>query len=199
MTKSKRTARKKKKGNTLRYLTFVLVVVAVAGLGVFFYNNKTFDASSLLPLVKKIKGEAPVGSMTATLCFGDERGEFLIREHRIITSGQTPEKKAEALLHELLKGPRTKGTRTVPLQTRLRGVSFDKGLLTLDFSPELQKQHPGGSASEMLTVYSVVNTLTLNVSEIKQVMLLVDGKKIDSIAGHIDCRQPISPRPELTH
>ncbi len=199
MKKSRRSARKKKKGNTLRYLTFAIVILAVAGLGVFFYNNQTFDASLLLPLVKKIKGEAPVGSFTATLCFGDEQGEFLIREHRIITSGQTPDKKAEALLQELLKGPLTKGTRTMPLQTRLRGVLFDKGLLTIDFSPDLQKYHPGGSASEILTVYSVVNTLTLNVSEIKQVALLIDGKKIDSIAGHIDCRQPISPRPELTH
>ena len=199
MKKSRRAKQKKKKGNTLRYLTFATVILAVAGLGVFFYNNKTFDASSLLPLLKKIKGESPVGSFTATLCFGDERGEFLIREHRIITSGQTPDKKAEALLLELLKGPLTKGTRTVPLQTRLRGVSFDNALLTVDFSPELQKYYPGGSSSEILTVYSVVNTLTLNVPEIKQVALLIDGKKIDSIAGHIDCRQPISPRPELTH
>jgi len=199
MKKNRPSKRKKKKGNTLRYLTFVIVIVAVSGLGVFFYTNQTFDVSTLLPLLGKIKGQAPVGSFTATLCFGDERGEFLIREHRIITSGQTPDKKAESLLQELLKGPLTKGTRTVPLKTRLRGASFDRGILTADFSPDLQQQHPGGSASEILTVYSVVNTLTLNVPEIKQVVLLVDGKKIDSIAGHIDCRQPISPRPELTH
>ena len=199
MKKSRRTKRAGKKGNTLRYLTFAVVVLAVAGLGVFFYNNKTFNMSALLPLLGKIKGEAPAGSLTATLCFGDERGEFLIREHRIITCGQTPEKKAEALLQELLKGPLTKGTRTLPLQTRVRGVSFDNGILSADFSPDLQKNHPGGSASEILTVYSVVNTLTLNVPDIRQVRLLVEGKTIDSIAGHIDCRQPIAPRPELTH
>lgn len=199
MKKNRPSKRKKKKGNTLRYLTFAIVIVAVSGLGVFFYTNQTFDVSTLLPLLGKIKGQAPVESFTATLCFGDERGEFLIREHRIITCGQTPDKKAESLLQELLKGPLTKGTRTVPLQARLRGASFDKGILTADFSPDLQQHHPGGSASEILTVYSVVNTLTLNVPEIKQVVLLVDGKKIDSIAGHIDCRQPISARPELTH
>jgi hypothetical protein len=199
MKKKRSAARKRKKGNTLRYLTFAAVILAVSGLGVFFYNNKTFDVSTLLPLLGKIKGEAPVGSFTATLCFGDERGEYLIREHRTITSGQTPEKKAAALLQELLKGPLTKGTRTVPQQTRLRSVFFDRGLLSADFSSQLQTHHPGGSASEILTVYSVVNTLTLNVPEIKQVVLMVDGKKIDSIAGHIDCRQPIAPRPELIH
>jgi hypothetical protein len=198
MKRNRPAPRKKKKGNTLRYLTFAVVILAVSALGVFFYNNKTFDVSTLLPLLGKIKGEAPAGSFTATLCFGDETGEFLIREHRIITSGQNPHKKAEALLKELLKGPLTKGTRTVPLQTRLLGVSFDKGTLTADFSADLQKHHPGGSASEILTVYSVVNTLTLNVPDIKQVVLLMDGKKLDSIAGHIDCREPIRPRPELT-
>ncbi|MBN2106977.1 MAG: GerMN domain-containing protein [Deltaproteobacteria bacterium] len=199
MKKNRASKRTRKKGNSLRYLTFGIVILAVAGLGVFFYTNKTFDVSTLLPLLRKIKGEAPVGSFTATLCFGDERGEFLIREQRIITSGQNPVQKAGALLQELLKGPLTKGTRTVPQQTRLRGVSFDNGLLTADFSPDLRQHHPGGSSSEILTVYSIVNTLSLNVPEIKQVVLLVDGKKTDSIAGHIDCRQPISPRPELIH
>jgi spore germination protein GerM len=199
MKKSGRTKRARKKSNVLRLLTFAIVIGAVAGLGFFFYTNKIFDGSTLVPLLMKIKGEAPVGSLTATLSFGDDSGEFLIREHRIITSRQTPEGKAEALLQELLKGPLTRGTRTLPLQTRVLGVSFDKGLLTADFSHELKKNHPGGSASETLTVYSIVNTLTMNVPEIKQVRLLVDGKKIDSIVGHIDCTQPISPRPAFTH
>jgi len=199
MKKSRHTKRARKKSSAFRLLTCAIVVAAVAGLGYFFYNNKMFDASTLVPLLSKIKGEAPVGSLTATLCFGDDSGEFLIREHRIITCRQTPEGKAEALLQELLKGPLTRGTRTLPQQTRVLGVSFDTGLLTADFSHDLQKNHPGGSASETLTVYSVVNTLTMNVPEIKQVRLFVDGKKIDSIVGHIDCTQPISPRPEFTH
>ncbi len=61
MKKNRRAKRTKKKGNTLRYLTFAIVILAIAGLGIFFYNNKTFDVSTLLPLLGKIKGEAPVG------------------------------------------------------------------------------------------------------------------------------------------
>jgi len=196
MSKRKRTARKsKKKGNTLRYLTFAIVVFAVAGLGIFFYTN-TYQ-STLVPLLGKMKGTAPSASWTATLYFGDETGRTLIKEHRIITSGQSPEKKAEALLQELLKGPISRGTRTLPQQTHELGITFDKQILTVDFSAELKKNHPGGSASEILTVYSVVNTLTMNIPEARRVQFLVEGKNIDNIAGHIDCRQPIAPRPDI--
>ena len=196
MSKRKRTARKpRKKGNTLRYLTFAIVILAVAGLGKYFYNNNF--KTTLLPLLEKMKGGAPSAPWTATLCFGDETGRNLIKEHRIITSGQSPEKKADALLQELLKGPISRGTRTLPQQTHELGLSFDKGVMTVDFSPELKKNHPGGSAAELLTVYSVVDTLTMNIPEVRQVQFLLEGKKIDNIAGHIDCRQPIAPRTDM--
>ncbi len=192
----RRSARKKakKKGNLLRYLTFAVVILAVAGLGVFFFTNN-FN-TTLLPILGKVTGPSPTASWTATLLYGDETGVNLIKEHRIITSGQTPEKKADALLQELLKGPISRGTPTLPRQTHVLGVSFDGGVLTADFSPELKRNHPGGTAAELLTVYSVVNTITGNIPEIRQVRFLIEGKKIDNIAGHIDCRKPISPRPD---
>ncbi|MBO5652568.1 MAG: GerMN domain-containing protein, partial [Selenomonas sp.] len=42
---------------------------------------------------------------------------------------------------------------------------------------------------EML-VGSIVNTLT-EFSEIKRVQLLVEGKKIESISGHLDLTKPV--------
>ena len=194
-TRKRKTRKYKKKGNTLRYLTFAIVILAIAGLGIFFYTHNF--KSTLLPVLDKMKAEAPSASWTATLCFGDETGRNLIKEHRIITSGQSPEKKAETLLQELLKGPISRGTRTLPQQTHELGVTFDKAVLTVDFSPELKKNHPGGSAAEILTVYSIVNTLTMNILEVRKVQFLIEGEKIDNIAGHIDCRQPIAPRPDI--
>ena len=49
----------------------------------------------------------------------------------------------------------------------------------------------------MMTVYSVVNSLTLNFPEIKGVQFLVEGKEIETIAGHLSLRQPISSKPDL--
>ncbi len=197
MSKTRRKTKKnKKKGNKLRYLTFVIVILAIAGLGIFFYTNNF--QTTLLPLLGQGKGSAPSAAWTATLCFGDEAGRNLIQEHRIISSAQSPEKKAEALLKELLKGPISRGTRTLPQQTHELGFLFDQeGVLTIDFSSELRANHPGGSAAELLTVYSVVNTMTMNIPEVMRVHILIEGNKIDNIAGHVDCREPLEPRPDI--
>ena len=46
--------------------------------------------------------------------------------------------------------------------------------------------------NEALTVYTIVSALTANVREITTVQILVDGKQIDTLAGHIDLRQPLA-------
>lgn len=196
MSRSKKR-KSRKKGNKLRYLTFAIVILAVAGLGILFYTH-SFQ-SILLSLMGNMRGSGPPASWTATLYFGDEAGRNLIKEHRIITSGQLPEEKAEALLQELLKGPISRGTRTLPPQTHELDVKLDKAVMTVNFSSALKKNHPGGSAAEIVTVYSVVNTLTANIPEVSRVQFLVEGKKTDNIAGHIDCRKPIAPRTDIIH
>ena len=49
----------------------------------------------------------------------------------------------------------------------------------------------------MMTVYSVVNSLALNFPEAKRVQFLVEGEEIETIAGHLSLRHPISPKPDL--
>ena len=56
-----------------------------------------------------------------------------------------------------------------------------------------------GSVSELLTIYTIVNALTVNLPTIKSVQLLVEGKEVDTLAGHIDLRQPIAQNPDLIH
>jgi hypothetical protein len=48
-----------------------------------------------------------------------------------------------------------------------------------------------------MTVYSVVNSLAINFPEIKQVQILIEGREIDSITGHLSLSKPISPNPGL--
>ncbi len=143
-----------------------------------------------------------IGAVTweATLCFGDENSDYLIKEYRKITCLPHPEKKAAALVSELIKGPQGKAIRTLPESTRLRSVTLkDDGLMIVDLSGDLIQHHPGGSTSEMMTVFSLVNTITMNTGDVRRVKLLVDGKTVDTIAGHIDCREAIAPQPALVH
>ena len=68
----------------------------------------------------------------------------------------------------------------------------EKGDAFVDFSPELSTKHTGGSLDELLTVYAIVDTLTVNLPAIARVQILIDGKEADTLAGHIDLRRPLA-------
>ncbi|MEM1177907.1 MAG: GerMN domain-containing protein [Acidobacteriota bacterium] len=52
-----------------------------------------------------------------------------------------------------------------------------------------------GSKQELLTVYSVVNTVVLGSEEVERVVLMVDGKQPETLAGHVDLTRPLRPDP----
>ena len=57
----------------------------------------------------------------------------------------------------------------------------------------VSEKHPGGTLTELLSIYSVVNTLSLNISEIEAVKFLIEGREAKTLAGHIDLRYPFEP------
>ena len=74
-----------------------------------------------------------------------------------------------------------------PRGVELREVFItSQGVAYVDFSRELVQNHPGGSSAEELTVYSLSNTLIANFPAIKMVKILVEGREIPSLAGHLD-------------
>ena len=48
-----------------------------------------------------------------------------------------------------------------------------------------------------MAIYAVVNTLTQNFEEIKEVRFLLDGREAQTLAGHIDASVFFSARPDL--
>jgi hypothetical protein len=45
----------------------------------------------------------------------------------------------------------------------------------------------------MLTVYSIVNTAVANLDGIERVQILVEGKEVETLAGHLDLSKPLLP------
>jgi hypothetical protein len=202
----KKKRQKRKSKNKGRLLIFFFIVLIVACLATFIYFNKEKLEESkyyryfaqVAEKLEEFKTSLFVEKWDATLYFGDENSDFLVKEFRRVSSLKAPELKAAALINELIKGPYAKGVRTIPEQTKLRSVKVDKeGLVRVDFGPELSDFHPGGSSSELMTVFSVVNTLTSNIKEARRVKISIDGKDIDTIAGHIDCSKPFSSNQKI--
>ena len=81
----------------------------------------------------------------------------------------------------------------VPAGTTLRAVFLtDAGEAYVDLSREVASAHPGGTLNELLTVYTIVDALTVNLPAVTGVQVLVDGKQVDTLAGHVDIRQPLT-------
>ena len=97
----------------------------------------------------------------------------------------------------LLEGSKTGLVNTLPEKAEVQNVRIENETAFVDFNKNFIKNHPGGSTAEMATIFSLTNTLAENVTGIKKVKILIGGKEILSIKGHIDTRQPFSPNREL--
>ncbi len=132
------------------------------------------------------------------LYFSDKEGEYLVGENRDILRKGRVEEEAKEVVVELTRGPKGKLIPTLPSQTRLLALKLGEGgIARVDFNSALSRNHPGGSSAEIMTVYSVVNSLTGNFPEIKKVQILIEGNEIDTIKGHLSLKRPIPPNPAL--
>ena len=122
-------------------------------------------------------------------------GRGLIGESHEIFNTIAPGDRAKQILADLITGPTGKtGLRALPSGTELRQVYvLENGTAYVDFSSELKRGLRGGSSEELYTVYSIVNSVALNIPEIRRVGLLVDGQPIDTLNGHLDLRRPLPP------
>ncbi len=59
-------------------------------------------------------------------------------------------------------------------------------LAVVNFASSFAANHPSGIETETLTVLSICATLQANFPRIASVRFLVDGKQIDTLAGHAD-------------
>ena len=129
------------------------------------------------------------GKLTIKVYYPDEQGLKLVPVQKTVKIGS--DDKYTATLKALLEGTKEKGLATiVPKQAKIKSVKVQGDTAFVDFDDNLIKKFIGGSTGEEMLVGSIVNTLT-EFEEIKKVQLLVEGKKIESLSGHLDLTKPV--------
>ena len=129
-----------------------------------------------------------------TLFYLAEDGLGLVGLERDVPSGQDTLARARTIAEHQLAEPPTPLTSPFPEGSKLRAIYLaEDGNAFVDLSREVTTAHSGGSLEELFTIYALVNALTINVPEIKAVQILVEGQEVDTLAGHIDLRQPLGP------
>lgn len=120
--------------------------------------------------------------LTVTVYFANEDATALVPEVRPLKPGADP---VEATLAELLRGPESENLRhTIPEGVKVLETRLEDKTLYVSFSEELRTKHWGGSTGEIMTVYSIVNSLTA-LPDVERVFILLDGRYEETLVGHL--------------
>ena len=131
--------------------------------------------------------------ITATLYFVGPDGLSLVPAQREVPFGEPVVEKARRIIETQLAVSTAPLLSAVPAGTTLRALYIsERGDAFVDLRAEVTTKHAGGSMDEILTVYTIVNALTVNLPAITRVQILVDGKEVDTLAGHVDLRNPLA-------
>jgi hypothetical protein len=139
--------------------------------------------------------DTPIGNgrtIRATLFYANETGDGLVGVEREVAQANDPAEQARNILDRQFEPAPAPLIQVVPEATRVRTVFLIQGgTAYVDLTGEVASTHPGGSLDELLTVYAIVDALTVNLPSITSVQILVDGKEVDTLAGHVDLRRPL--------
>lgn len=160
------------------YMTVVIVALVTVIVGIILITYLTPG---------KLTAPDKTGFRDINIYVSDKEGVELKARKVSIRAG-TPAEEARGAVTALLEN-----NETLPFGARLIGLSVKDSTAYADFSAELAANHQGGSSGEIQTIYSIVNTIALNIPEIKRVQILIEGRSEKTLAGHIDISQPLSP------
>jgi hypothetical protein len=186
----------------------VAAVVAVAVLGIwllfFALPGRYRPGSTGSPPAAPAGGPAaaPERKITAILYYIAEDGMSLVGVQREVPFGEPIAEQARRIVEAQLGPAPAPLAAAVPDGTTLRGVyvterDCDTEGATcqrdafVDLSPEARNRHTGGALDELFTIYAIVDAITVNLPAISRVQILVDGKEVDTLAGHVDLRHPL--------
>lgn len=176
------------------------IVVLAAVLGwVLFVGLPRWVTTSRTPAA----APAPVASaaeperkIQARLFYVAEDGHGLTSVEQDVTYGANPGAQARAILDAQTAPPAAPLVSAIPPGVKVRAVFVTNGEAYVDMTSELVTAHPGGSLNEQLTVHTLVAAITTNLPAVTRVQILVEGKEVDTLAGHVDLREPLTPNPE---
>ncbi|MBM3771506.1 MAG: GerMN domain-containing protein [Acidimicrobiia bacterium] len=173
----------------------LLTAVLAWGLFIALPRWVALPPPAVEPPVESNAPAAPERKIKARLFFVSDDGHGLTGVERDVAFGADPTAQARAILEAQLTSPEPPLLSAIPSGTTLRAVFVANGDAYVDVSSEIVSGHPGGTLSESLTIYTLVAAVKANLPAVGGVQILVNGKEVDTLAGHIDLRQPLVTSP----
>jgi spore germination protein GerM len=128
----------------------------------------------------------------AHLLYVAEDGLRLTSVEREVAYGEGTMEQARQIVEAQIAPVADPLVSAIPPGTRLRALFVtDRGEAYVDLTREIASAHSGGTTAELLTVYSIVDAITVNLPAVTSVQVLVDGKEVETLAGQVDLRRPL--------
>jgi spore germination protein GerM len=171
-----------------------LLAAVVVGSAIYLaprYYNATATRAAVAPAAAA--PAAPGRKIKARLFYVSEDGTRLTGIERDVAYSEGAADQAREIIAAQIGPVAEPLVSAIPPGTALRALFITgDGQAFVDLSREVVAAHPGGTSNELLTVYTIVNAVTANLPAVTSVQILVDGKEVETLAGHVDLRRPLA-------
>lgn len=97
---------------------------------------------------------------------------------------------AEAVVEEFFK--ESANAYAIPQQVKILGIYRDMNqVLYIDLSDELRRNFQGDALDEYLLLKGMYESLVSNVQDFQDLKVLVEGKEIETLGGHLSLKYPL--------
>jgi hypothetical protein len=182
-----------------RFGTLTAVAATAAALGWLMFSALERQLAQPTPdaeLAPRPQQPAPVvvgPHISATLYFVTEDGTALAGVPVNVPLRDSPAAQARTLVEaQLTTEPPPPLVRAVPPGVTVNGVFLtgrDDAYVDLDST--FVSALPGGSHNELMATYAIVSVLTTNLAPVARVQILIDGREVETLTGHVDLHEPL--------
>ena len=166
----------------------LLFLIAVAGG--YLYFSKVLSKER--PAVEEIVGTSTKAEDLFPLRIYYPQGNRLQMEERRLPRRTVQIAIAEATVEEYFKGPKGVTVSNMPRDVRLLGLYKDAdSVLYIDLSDEFRRNFQGDAITEILLLKGLYESLISNIQDIQDVKVLIEGKEIETIGGHLYLLYPL--------
>jgi spore germination protein GerM len=170
----------------------LVAMAALTAWALFVGLPRWYGRSRARPAAATSTSATPGRKIKATLFYVSDDGMRLTRAEREVAFAEGTAEQARQIVEAQIAPVAGPLVSAVPKGTMLRSIFVTAaGDAFVDLSREFAAGHTGGSTNELLTVYSIVNALCANLPAVHTVELLIDGKQVETLAGHVDLSRPL--------
>jgi hypothetical protein len=191
---------------SLRGKIFLLVLLAVMGSATIYLRSLSkrvliepsqhAEETARTKLSEFALQSKKGSSQTATLYFPSLEQGALVPESCSITWAEGDVDRVRQVVLALAEGSHQGLRRVLPASVGVRAVFLaPDGTAYVDLANDVLSEFPPGIETETLAIYSIVDSITMNIPSVKRVKFLIQGQEVETLDGHADLTAAFAPDP----